>query len=74
VYAALKFCIAELDKQTTCELAKATAAALRFEKHGTDLSYVLPRGTFRNTCNQLPRGPRLRLVATFVPGTGNAEM
>jgi len=24
----LKFCIAELDKQTTCELAKATAAAL----------------------------------------------
>lgn len=27
--AALKFCIAELDKQTTCELAKATAAALR---------------------------------------------
>jgi len=23
------YCIAELDKQTTCELAKATAAALR---------------------------------------------
>ena len=40
--AALKLCITELDKQTTCELAKATAAALRLRvKERRSLAGVL---------------------------------